>query len=202
MDIPWGDIATFSTAALSAAAAAGAWRAAHRSADTADTLARIEEDRWHADLTPQFDLDLVETGNGQALLNVHLSGPDALRRLDEVRIAVGNDDKDRTVVHPAGNVTQDDVDAFAWGPFRFSPHINGTDEDGRGPEAFPLDVGTGQPRAMQRTRPARWMEGKSQAMWQGENAANPIRLILTCRRGDKEWVIARHVDNPPFNPQE
>jgi len=198
MDIPWGDIATFSTAALSAAAAAGAWRAAHRSADTADTVARIEKDRWHADLTPQFDLDLVETGNGQALLNVHLGGPDALRRLDEVRITVGNDDKDHTVLHPERNATQADIDAFVWGPFQFSPHVNGTDEDGRGPEPFSLDVGTGTLRAMQRTRPGRWMGGKPQAMWQGEYVGKPIRLILTCRRGDEEWILARHLENPLF----
>lgn len=201
MDIPWRDIASFSTAALSAVATAGAWLAAHRSARTADTVARIEQERWHADLAPQFDLVLRETGNGQALLSVHLSGPDALRRLDEVAIVVGNDDMDHTVLHPTGNLTQDDVDAFVWGPFRFSPQINGTDEHGRGPKAFPLDVGTGRPLAMQRTRPAPWMDGKTQGMWQGENAGNLIRLVLTCRHGNEEWVIARHLENPPFNEQ-
>ena len=201
MSIPWGDIATFSTAALSAVATAGAWLAAHRSAKTAEVLTRIERERWHAELTPQFDLALTETGNGQALLSVHLSGPDALRQLDEVAIAVGNDDMDHTVVHPTDNLTQDDADAFVWGPFRFTPSVNGTDEHGRGPRAFPLDVGAGTSRAMQRTRPALWMEGKSQGVWQGENAGNLIRLVLTCRRGDEEWVIARHLENPPFDPQ-
>lgn len=194
-------MASFLTAGLSTGAAVGSWRAAKRANATADSVARIEQERWHADLTPQFELSLTETGNGQALLNVHLSGPDALRRLDEVRIVVGDDDRDHTVVYPTGNVTQADVDAFVWGPFRFSPHINGTDEHGRGPEPFPLDVGTGTPRAMQRTRPAHWMDGKTQAVWQGENAGNQIRLILTCRRGDDEWVIARHLDNPPFSEQ-
>ncbi|AZQ40860.1 hypothetical protein EJ357_42025 [Streptomyces cyaneochromogenes] len=43
-------MATFSTAALSAVATAGAWLAARRSAKTAETLARIEQDRWHAEL--------------------------------------------------------------------------------------------------------------------------------------------------------
>ncbi|MFI6495025.1 hypothetical protein [Streptomyces sp. NPDC050564] len=201
MSIPWGDIATFSTAALSAVAAVGAWFAAQRANKTGDAIARIERERWHADLTPQFDLVLAETGNGQALLSVHLDGPDALRHLDEVVITVGNDDRDHTVLHPNGTLTQDEVDAFVWGPFRFTPHANGTDEHGRGPEAFPLQVGTGQPRAMQRTRPGHWMEGKSQGMWQGENAGNPIRLVLTCRRGNEEWVIARRLENPPFSPQ-
>ncbi|MGW6741617.1 hypothetical protein ACWGDX_12975 [Streptomyces sp. NPDC055025] len=156
---------------------------------------------WHADLTPQFDLALTETGHNQALLNVHLNGPDALHHLDEVVITVGNDDMDHIVLHPSGGLTQDDVDAFVWGPFRFSPYINGTDEHGRGPEAFPLEVGAGRPLAMQRTRPAPWMEGKSQGTWQGENGGNSIRLVLTCRRGDQKWVIARRLENPPFSPQ-
>ncbi|WP_328931907.1 MULTISPECIES: hypothetical protein [unclassified Streptomyces] len=201
MRIHWGDVATLSTAALSAVAIAGAWLAAYRSAKTADTMTRIEQDRWHAELTPQFDLELTDTGNGQALLGVHLSGPDALRHLDEIRIVVGNDDKERTILHPERNVTQADVDAFVWGPFRFSPNINDTDSHGRGPKPFSLDVGTGTQRAMQGTRPGRWMEGKSQATWQGEYVGKPVRLILTCRRGGEEWVLARHLENPLFDPQ-
>ncbi|MET7788127.1 hypothetical protein ABZS93_16165 [Streptomyces sp900116325] len=201
MSIPWGDIATFSTAALSAVAAVGAWFAAHRSNKTAEAVARIERARWHADLTPQFDIELTETGSGQALLNVHLNGPDALRQLDSVAITVGNDDMERPLLHPAPNVTQADIDAFVWGPFKFTHGANGTDEHGRGPEPFPLDVGRGQRRAMQRTYPGHWMGGKTQGVWQGEYVGKPLRLVLTCRRGDEEWVIARQLENAPFDPQ-
>ena len=201
MSIPWSSIIAGTTAVFSAGAAVGAWLAARRSNTTAEAVARIERERWHAELTPQFDLDLIDTGNSQALLRVHLSGPDALHHLDEIVITVGDDDMDHTVANPSGNVTQAEVDAFVWGPFRFTPHVNGADEHGRGPEAFSLNVGTGRPLAMQRTRPGRWMEGKSQGMWQGENVSNPIRLVLTCRRGDEEWVIARHLENPPFSSQ-
>ncbi|MCX4450730.1 hypothetical protein [Streptomyces sp. NBC_01789] len=198
MSIPWGDIATFGTAGLSAVAAAGAWFAAHRANRTADTVARIEKERWHADLTPQFKLDLAEVGNGQALLDVHLSGPDALGHLDSISIVVGNDDRDHVLLHSGPNVTQADVDAFVWGPFKFSPGTNGTDEHGRAPEPFPLSVGTGTQRAMQRTHQGHWMEGKTQGTWQGEYVGKPIRLKLTCRRGDEEWVITRHLENPLF----
>lgn len=200
MNIPWGDIATYITAGAGVVAAFGAWRAADRSAKTADAVARIERERWHADLTPQFAIELTETGNGQALLNVHLDGPDALRQLDSVAITVGNDDMERTFLHPGTSVTQADIDAFVWGPFKFTHGANGTDEHGRGPEPFPLDVGRGQPRAMQRTRPGHWMEGKTQGMWQGEYAGKPVRLVLTCRRGDRKWVITRQLENPLFNP--
>ncbi|WP_405673298.1 hypothetical protein [Streptomyces sp. NBC_01530] len=201
MSIPWGAIASFVTAALSAVAAAGSWKAARRANATADAVALIERERWHADLTPQFDLDLLESGNGQAMLVVHLSGPDALRQLDEIAIAVGNDDRDHVVSHPIGGPTQEDVDSFVWGPFRFTPAVNGTDQSGRGPQPFPLDVGAGRPLAMQRTWPAPWMEGTTRDMWQGEYVGQPIRLVMTCRRGDEEWVIARRLENPPFDPQ-
>ncbi|WP_405479794.1 hypothetical protein [Streptomyces anulatus] len=198
MNIPWGDIATYITAGAGVAAAIGAWRAAERSAKTADAVARIEEERWHSDLTPDFALDLVPAGNGQAQLLVHLNRPPSLRHLDHIAIEVGNDDKDHILLNPGPEVTQADVDAFAWGPFRFSPSINGTDEHGRSPEPFALHVGRGAQRAMQRTRPGFWMEGKTQGVWQGEYVGQPIRLVLTCRRGDREWKIARQLENPVF----
>ncbi|MBM9624830.1 hypothetical protein [Streptomyces zhihengii] len=198
MSIPWTDVATLVTAVASAAAAAGSWKAAHRSASTADRVARIERERWHAELTPQVELDFVETGFGQAIVTVHLAGPDALGHLDEVVISVGNDDMEHQLLHEGNGVTQADVDAHVWGPFRFSPGANRTDDHGRGPEPFELRVGTGRPLAMQRTRPGQWMEGKTQAMWQGEYAGQPIRLVLTCRRGEETWVLARRLENPAF----
>lgn len=198
MSIPWGDIATFSTAGFSAVAAGGAWFAARRANRTANAVARIEKERWHAELTPRFELDLAETGNGQALLDIHLAGPDALGHLDSISIAVGNDDRGHQLLSPGVDVTQEEVDAFVWGPYRFSPGADGTDEHGREPKPFDLAVGTGARRAMQRTRPGHWMTGKTQGMWQGEYVGKPIRLVLTCRRGDEKWVITRHLENPVF----
>ncbi|MCQ1575353.1 hypothetical protein [Streptomyces parvus] len=199
MSIPWGDIATLITAGASAVAAFGAWRAAGRSARTAEALTRIEGERWKADRTPQFDLELVETGSGQALLQLHLTGPDSLERLDSITIKVGDDDRDLSGVTPALGFTRADLDNFVWGPFKFTHGANGTDEHGRGPAPFPLAVGTGSRFAMQRTYPGPWMEGKTQGMWQGEYVGKPIRLVLTCRRGDMEWTLARQLENPLFD---
>lgn len=198
MSIPWGDITASVTAVASTAAAFLAWRTSVRSAATADTVTRIEKERWRADLTPKFTFDLTETGYGQALLDVHLEGPDALGNLDSISIVVGNGDRGHQLVHSGPDVTQEEVDAFVWGPYRFSPSADGTDEHGRGPEPFDLAVGTGTRRAMQRTRPGHWMTGKSPSMWQGEYMGKPIRLVLTCHRGDEKWVITRHLDNPVF----
>ncbi|MGQ4338093.1 hypothetical protein ACN6LF_001889 [[Kitasatospora] papulosa] len=199
MDIPWGDIATFVTAGASTVAAFLAWRTAVRSAATADTVARIEQERWHSDLTPRFELELAETGNGQASLLLRLAGPDSLQHLDRISIEVGNDDKERVLFHSGPDVSQADIDAFVWGPLKFTPGVNGTDENGRGPEPFSLEVGRGTQRAMQRTHPGHWMTGKTQGMWQGEYVGQPVRLVLRCRRGEQEWVIARQLDNPLFS---
>ncbi|WP_329308310.1 hypothetical protein [Streptomyces microflavus] len=205
MGIPWGDIATITLAGAGVAisivacnAAARSAAEAKRAADSAEDVASVERDRWHADLTPQFDLELNETGNGQALLLIRLAGPDSLRHLDHIAVEVRNDDRDHVALNPGVEVTQADVDNLVWGPYRFSPGVNGTDEHGRSPEPFPLDVGAGTQRAMQRTRPGAWMRGKTQGVWQGEYVGQPIRLVLTCRRGDREWIIARQVENPLF----
>ncbi|MFD3955968.1 MULTISPECIES: hypothetical protein [Streptomyces] len=198
MSIEWTDTTSTAAAALSAVAAGGAWWAARRSASAAKALTRIEEARWKADRTPQFDLKLIETGNGQALLQLHLTGPDSLEHLDSITIKVGNDDRNLADITPAPGVTRADLDNFVWGPYKFTHGANGTDEHGRGPAPFPLAVGTGSRFAMQRTYPGPWMEGKTQGMWQGEYVGKPIRLALTCRHGAMEWVLARQLENPLF----
>ncbi|WP_169317302.1 hypothetical protein [Actinacidiphila oryziradicis] len=163
-------------------------------------MARIERERWHADLMPQFDITLTETGSGDARLNVHLCGPDHLRHLDAVTITVDDDDNDHTVRQPRVGLTQADVDAQVWGPYRFLLGSDGADQQGRAVAPVPLTVGRGRPFFMERTEPGRWM-AMNMAAWQRQNAAKPVRLILTCRRGDEEWVVARRIDNPPWTTQ-
>ena len=89
------------------------------------------------------------------------------------------------------------VDAHVWGPFRFIPHNDQGDANGRRVGPFPFQVGRGRPLSMERTRPGHWTEGQTQALWQQGYADQPIRLRMVCRRGDEEWVIARRVENPP-----
>jgi hypothetical protein len=206
MGFPWSETINVVIATFSAAAAGGSWKAARRandaakrSNDTAEAVARIERERWHADLTPQFDITLTETGSGDARLNVHLDGPDHLRHLDAVTITVGDDDNDHTLYQPRVGLTQADYDAQIFGPYRFLPTSDGADQDGRAVAPTPLTVGRGRPFSMERTEPGHWM-AMDMTAWQRQNADKPIRLTLTCRRGDEEWVIARRIDNPPWTP--
>ncbi|WP_086765411.1 hypothetical protein [Streptomyces bobili] len=198
MSIPWTDIGTVSTAGLSAIATWGAWRAATRSAKTADTVARIERQRWHADLTPEFDIS-IERGEGdRATLSVRLIGPVPLKQLDEIAIRiVSSDDMDRTVRLP-GDRTQEDVDAQVWGPCRFSYSADGADVNGQTVELFPLRVGTGRPFSIERTRPPHWQQGGNvERNWRDDWMNKPMRLILTCRREDFDpWVVPCDVEVP------
>jgi len=198
MDIPWGTVGALSTAALSTVAAFGAWRAAHRSATTADTVARIEQDRWHADLLPQFDISIERAEGDRATLSIRLAGPLPLCHLDEIRVEiVQSDDMSRIAALPGGP-TQEDLDNQVWGPLRFTHGADGADENGKTVTPFSLEVGTGRPFSIERTRPPLWQQGDDRAArWRDQWLNKPMRVVLTCRReGFKEWVVPRDVEVP------
>ncbi|XUM00249.1 hypothetical protein ACQ86F_25395 [Streptomyces venezuelae ATCC 10712] len=206
-----GVIAAF----LSLAAAAAAWEATGRASDTAEEarrtaeiVARIERHRWLAELTPQFEFTLTKEGDRAAKLLVHLAGPDPLGHLDSVTVRIGDDDYDHTptqqrlgYTNPNGP-TPEQIAAHIWGPFRLRPRIDQADEDGRELTFANLGVGRGRPLALDRTMPGTWMEGKTYDSWQQEYEGHPLRLLLTCRRGEETWQIARTVDNPDWRPAD
>ncbi|MER5875427.1 hypothetical protein ABT119_05800 [Streptomyces sp. NPDC001910] len=198
MDIPWGAVASFATAALSTVAAFGAWRAAHRSAGTADAVARIEQDRWHADLLPQFRIGIERAEGDRATLSVHLVGPLPLCRLDEIRLAIVQSDDMTREARPPGEPTQEQLDAQVWGPFRFSQGADGADVDGRTANPIALEVGAGRPFSIERTRPPHWQQGDDRAArWRDQWINRPMRLVLTCKReGFKSWVVPYEVEIP------
>ncbi|GGT13203.1 hypothetical protein GCM10010271_15170 [Streptomyces kurssanovii] len=212
MNIPWLEIAGFSAAALSALAALGSWKAARRANATsaraqatgerayevAELVARIERDRWHADLLPQFRIALERETGDRATLSVRLVGPLPLCHLDEIRIAVvASDDYVRAARLPGGP-SQDELDAQVWGPFRFTHGADGADVNGQTVEPFSLQVGAGRPFSMERTRPPHWQEGQERdAHWRNQWTNTPIRLIATCtREGFKPWVVPCEVEVP------
>ncbi|MEV7035687.1 hypothetical protein AB0N99_36345 [Streptomyces sp. NPDC093272] len=198
MNISWGNAASLSAAGLSAVAAAGAWLAAHRSANTADAVARIEQDRWHADLLPQFNITLGPMQGDHATLGVHLAGPLPLCRLDEIRVEIVQSDDMNYRSEIAGGRTAEETDAQVWGPLRFSHGANGADINGKTVEPFPLAVGQGHPFSVELTRPPSWIEGNDRMQrWQERWAGMPVRMVLTCRReGFKAWVVPYEVDIP------
>ncbi|WUD70633.1 hypothetical protein OG937_02505 [Streptomyces sp. NBC_00510] len=74
-------------------------------------------------------MTLEDAGGDRAKLNVHLAGPDNLGYLDHIRV-VDNDDKERQLAHEV-DVTQAQIDAHVWGPFKFMHGADGADAHGR-----------------------------------------------------------------------
>lgn len=197
MSIPWADIASLSAAVLSAIAAVGAWMAARRSNSTADAVASIERDRWHADLTPQFQITArrLGPGTGRASLHITLAGPAGLPHLGRVRISI----RDDGYLHlPGQNVSQEEIDAQIWGPFQFEPGIDGASGDGRTVVSHPLDLGDWAKFALSPSGVPSWHPDGTR--WREQYDGQPIRLTLECHtEGHRPWYVAREV--PVMDPQ-
>lgn len=197
MALSLGDALNTGAAVASAFAAVAAWRAARRSNTTAEVVAKIERERWHADLTPDFNITIESVEGDRATMNVHLAGPLALRHLNEVAISIGNDDAERTA-HLAGSVSQEELDAQVWGPYRFTYGADGADVNGRAVRPVPLHVGRGRPFAIEKTRAPRWQRGDdANERWRQQYDQTPIRLVLTCRsEGHEPWTVPYEVETP------
>jgi hypothetical protein len=68
-------------------------RAADRANATADSVAEVERERWHHEMTPRFDVTITQVGSGsdQASLMLTFEGSPALERLDAVEIEIRDD---------------------------------------------------------------------------------------------------------------
>lgn len=178
------------------AAATQANQAADSANRTAEAVARIERERWHAELTPEFEITFEVKGNDHGALDVQLVGPLPLHHLDEIRMEVlASDDMDRTPRLPGG-VSAEDVRNQTWGPYRFMPHTDQADAHGKGPGPFALQVGRGAPFSLERTRPPHWDEGHDRVeRWVAQWSASPVKLRLTCRKeGHEPWVVPYTID--------
>lgn len=200
MSIHWADGTTAITAVAGTVAAFAAWRAAQRSNQTAESLARIERSRWQTEMEPTFEITIKREQGEHATLDVQLTGPHALRQLDEIIIEIlASDDMLRDPLNPAGRPTAEDVRNHTWGPYRFTPRTDGADEHGKSVAPFALVVGRGRPFAIEKTRAPLWQEGNDRAMrwWQSWDA-KPVKLRLTCRReGHEAWVIPYDIARRP-----
>ncbi|WP_432060729.1 hypothetical protein [Streptomyces sp. S1] len=185
----WSDIGTVGTAALSAIAAFGSWKAARRANDTSRSVARIEAERWAVEQTPRIGVSF-EPLFRRVRLYVFLEGPQHLQAVESLAVEVLDDDHDRSVNRPGGP-TPEEISKQIWGPYQFMPDTDGVDENGRRVTVRFLSVGSSRSFEMQRTRPPHWQTSpNAEANWYPHH---PIRLRLTCRHGNQEWVIVKSV---------
>ncbi|MEV7054116.1 hypothetical protein AB0N95_01425 [Streptomyces microflavus] len=209
MSIPWGDIATYTTAGAGLVISIAAWRVAarsadeaKRSADSAEDVARIERERWHSDQTPVFKATLERREGDRAQLDFQLVGPLSLQRLDRIELTIANSDDLARRAQLAGSRPQEELDAQVWGPYRFAAGADGADTTGQSVQPFGLTVGRGRPFALERTRPPQWQEGQDRAQrWAMQFSDKPVRLRVVCHKdGVEPWVVPLLAEKPPRAP--
>lgn len=171
---------------IGAVGAIGSWRSARHSNAAATAVARIEQDRRHVELTPQFERSCRATHDGRTMLWLAFTGPPGLDHLDAVTIAIRDDRHDREPI-VAGGPTAEEIAQVVWSPYRFVPHVNGADRFGRAVASISLNQGDWTQRALERTTAPVWAD---RAFWHHQYADRPVRLKIACHGdGGKPWVI-------------
>ncbi|MFD8839756.1 hypothetical protein [Streptomyces griseofuscus] len=160
---------------------------------TADSVAAVERDRWHHEMTPRFDVTVSKLGPGsdQASLLLTFDGPAALERLDAVEIEI----RDDGYAHGhglAGGPTEQEIADTIWGPYRFVPGIDGASRDGRSVPAVSVELGGFLKYALEKSFKPRWTDA---VYWSTRYAGGPVRLWVRCRReGHQPWTLTFNVD--------
>ncbi len=170
-------------ASVAAVAGIGSWRAGNRAA----ALTRIEEERRHAELTPQFKLELRDPSMIRTQLIISFEGPAALEQLDSIEMTIRDDMPSRAEFTAGHGVSTGEIKKQIWGPLRFVHGVNGGSQDGRTVEPFSLPVGESRPFSVEPTLAPRWIDPKH---WEDKYDGTPLRLTLECKReGFKPWSV-------------
>ncbi len=116
---------------VAAGAAIASWRAAKSANGTSSSLAKIEKQRRHAELRPVFSVRCEKYPNDEIFyLILKLDGPAGLDKIDSLKISI-RDNKRMPKEDPSGLRTAEEIANQIWGPFCFSPMVDGSSSDGR-----------------------------------------------------------------------
>ncbi|MDX3354808.1 hypothetical protein PV703_16150 [Streptomyces sp. ME01-24h] len=184
------------SAAFSGFAAWGAWQASRganeaalKANETATSVAQIERDRWHRELTPQLRIKLQ--AEPHHVLYVRFDSPATLGELN-VHLTIRDDSNRSRLPYLAGAPTPEQRAEVIWGPYRFRPGVDEADNLGRSVRAFPLLAGDRHRLALDLSLKPSWYEGADgEQRWRGEYRTAPIRLWAVCTvQGHKPWKLA------------
>jgi hypothetical protein len=162
-------------------------------------VASIEHDRRHDELTPEFKITCVaqEQDGNRAELTLALTGPAGLTGLHEVAVRIRDDIPDRQPRF-GSQLTQEQVSAVIWGPYRIVTGLKDTDANGRAHGPFRLLKNEPYPIPLERSLLPSWMSDPER--WREQYEGKPVRLEIICQRHNIEpWVIPAEVqvDYPP-----
>ena len=198
------------TATVAAAIAAGGsvW-AAFKANSTSNSIAKIERERRHQELRPQFTAWCEEYSDSFFYLNLRLDGPDGLDQLDSFRISISNNKN----FHPTslvvqaknadGRPTDQDIEQHIWAPFRFSPSVTSSTDDHRATEdgrsiSYPvLKLGDEARFQMERTRAPDWNSALGEKWWKSFAIKPTLRISIECHRSELDpWVVPFRLATP------
>lgn len=170
-------------------------RTAELAYQTAESIAQIERDRWHRELTPTVGFRLTAERGWMELL-VRYGGPAAVGRLEHLELTI-RDDRDRSGDQLlAGGLTAEERAATIWGPYRFRASADGVDELGRTVAPLTLLRGEVFRLALDTTQPHRHYGGGSTA-WEGDYREKDLRLWVNCHiDGHKPWHLTADIPRP------
>lgn len=141
---------------------------------------RRDADRRHEELAPQVHVAVRRKHSDQAVLEVTVTGPSSLERLDTLRIRLEDDHPRRPVT--VGTHTQEDLDAQLWGPYRFSQ------SEGRTTELSHVTVGQLHTLRLTATSPPPWTVPEH---WRQDQDGAPVFVTVQCHSGRKTWTPLR-----------
>lgn len=193
------------------AAGAATWAAFQSRASSAEankaanTLASIERDRRHSELTPRLRVscELWTVGNDKLRLRVALVGPPDLGQIDKFTVSIRDDHfrrrDERLIAETPSAKNTDEILQQVWGPYRFSPGV-GTDDaraDSEGRATVynaAMPVGEELPFQLEPTRPPSYATSTSPEQWRQERGSL-IRLAFEAENtGSSPWRLACEID--------
>jgi len=191
-----GAVGTAVAAGIAAWAARQSHDAAVQANAAAASLAAIERGRRHDEVAPVFDMTFTETGGEDASVRVTLAG--GVESLDEVTFTILDEaGKDHWSGRLPPRVTQEEAEAFVWGPWEFNAAASVQISTNRMSQTRAYSRVTGKNWGLlplSRTRSGHWMTAYTQQQWQEQYADHPVRLLITCRReGDEPWTLLQEV---------
>ena len=121
-----------------------------------------------------------------------------LERLDEVVISILDEtDRDHWAHGLPDGVTQEQAEAFVWGPWEFNTGASVQVVSNRESRPRPYSRISGKNwdlLSLQATRPGQWMAGTSEEEWRKQYRDHPIRLLITSRlEGHETWFAQRDI---------
>ncbi|MFY7068944.1 hypothetical protein ACOQFV_24065 [Nocardiopsis changdeensis] len=144
------------------------------------TQHRRDADRRHDELTPHVHVAVRRQDGDRAVLEVTVTGPRSLERLDTLQVRLEDDHPRSPVV--AGGPTQEDLDAQLWGPYQLSQG------DGRTVELTDVAVRQLYALRLTATPPPPWAVP---AHWRQDQNSAPLIVTVQCRSGRTSWTPLR-----------